>query len=122
MDIYGDEYRQCQEFAKEFEESEIGKHYKDNFCLKKTGRTVTVSVVETAYDKIQPYVTNSLDEVKSKIRRKLCVLPKGHMGRCSCFPKIFISCIFAGLRFIKENDLSESKKSIFWYDVPAVES
>ena len=90
MNIYGDEYQQCQDFAKKFEESEIGKHYKDNFCLKETGRTVTVSVVEAAYDKIQPYVTNSLDEVKSKIRRKLCVLPKGHMGRCSCFPKVFI--------------------------------
>ena len=90
MDIYGDEYQQCQDFAKKFEESEIGKHYKDNFCLKETGRTVSPSVVNAAYNNIKPYITNSLEEVQSKVRKKLCVLPKDHVGRCSCFPKVFI--------------------------------
>ena len=91
MDIYGDEYQQCQKFAKEFEDSNIGKHYKDNFCLKETGKPIINSIVEKAYTNIEPYIINSLDDVKSKIRKKLCVLPKGHLGRCSCFPKIFIT-------------------------------
>lgn len=90
MDIYGDEYQKCQEFSNEFETGVIGKHYKDNFCLKETGRTVSPDVVEKAFNKIQPYIRNSLDEIRSKVQKKLCVLPKGHVGRCSCVPKLLI--------------------------------
>tara|TARA_Y100000389_G_scaffold199731_1_gene238672 strand:+ start:965 stop:1885 length:921 start_codon:yes stop_codon:yes gene_type:complete len=91
MNIYGEEYQRCQEFSRQFEESEIGQHYKNNFCLEEASRPMTSSMVEGAYSKIQPYIVNTLDEVRSKVRRQLCVLPKGHVGRCSCLPKMFIS-------------------------------
>ena len=93
MDIYGEEYQRCQEFSRQFEESETGQHYREHFCLKEAARPISEKIIEEAYSKIQPYIVNTFEEVKSKVGRRLCVLPKGHKGRCSCFPRMFISCL-----------------------------
>ena len=93
MEIYGEEYQRCQEFSRQFEESEIGQHYREHFCLKEAARPISERIIEEAYSNIQPHIVNTIEEVKSKVKRRLCVLPKGHMGRCSCFPRMFISSL-----------------------------
>ena len=93
MNIYGEEYQRCQEFSRQFEESETGQHYREHFCLKEAARPISEKIIEEAYSKIQPHIVNTFEEVKSKVKGKLCVLPKGHVGRCSSFPRMFMSSL-----------------------------
>ena len=93
VNIYGEEFTKCQEKVKEFENSDVGMYYKENLCLKvpKGVRySPTRSTLIKDYEKIAPYITNSFDEVCSHHYKKLCILPKGHSGPCSCSMKLFV--------------------------------
>jgi hypothetical protein len=91
INIYGEEYRKCQDGAKEYEESESGKYYKEKMCLKETGSTCPArdDTLKGHFKKIEPYISNSYEEVRDHKKKKLCILPKGHSGRCSCKANIF---------------------------------
>ena len=91
MNIYGPEWESCQQQGKDFKESDIGKHYEENFCLKPTGQTTRESTVHSSFTNIEPYITNNCQEILEKREKKLCVLPKGHSGPCCCNPKFFIT-------------------------------
>jgi hypothetical protein len=92
VDIYKTpEYLSALEDAKKYEESEQALHYKNLFCLQECGGLkVLDKTIENHYSRISPYITNSLEEVKGKRTKGLCVLQKGHTGKCSCTPNIFI--------------------------------
>ena len=91
FNIYGGEYQKCQDAAKEYEESETGKYYKEKMCLKETGGTCPArdSTLREHFNKIEPYISNSYEEVQSHLKKNLCILPKGHSGNCSCKANIF---------------------------------
>ena len=91
IDIYGPEYEACMEHAAEFEASEVGEHYRDLLCLKQTSNTQPAreSTLRTHYDKIEPHITNTYEEVQSHHQKHLCVLPNGHSGACSCTMELF---------------------------------
>jgi len=93
INIYGEEYQQCVDKAHEFEMSEEGEYYKSILCLKETGSTCPARepTLRKHYNKLEPYISNSYDEVKEHWYNNLCVLPNGHSGRCSCSMKIFKS-------------------------------
>ena len=88
MDIYGEEYQRCQELSRQYEESETGQHYRENFCLTPIPNRES-RIIESAYQRIQPYIVNTWEEVQSRVMGQLCVLPRGHRGNCRCFPRIF---------------------------------
>ena len=85
IDLYKDpSYLSCMEKATKFEESDEGKFYKENFCLKPMSRMSREDTIKKSYDSIKPYISNSLEEVMSKNRGRLCILCKGHKGPCVC--------------------------------------
>lgn len=91
IDLYGKEYQNCQQKAKDVEESENGEYYKGVLCLKGIGslapaREITMN---NHYSKIKPFISNTFEEVTSHQKKKKCVLPKGHSGLCSCTMNIF---------------------------------
>jgi hypothetical protein len=90
MDIYGEDYQRCQELSRQFEESETGQHYRRLFCLEEV-EGVESRILESSYQRLQPHIVNTWEEVQSRVRKQLCVLPRGHRGPCRCFPRIFIT-------------------------------
>lgn len=93
LNIYGVEYKECMKKANEFENNGGGQYYKDILCLKTVGQTcpAKTTTLDKHYDKIKPYISNSYEEVKNHLGKKLCVLPKGHSGKCSCTIELFKS-------------------------------
>tara|TARA_Y100000389_G_scaffold87926_1_gene84397 strand:+ start:1605 stop:2549 length:945 start_codon:yes stop_codon:yes gene_type:complete len=91
INLYGSEYLNCQQSAKEFEESVIGEHYKSKLCLKKVGGLAPArkTTLNNHYSKIKEFVFNPFEEVELHQQQKKCVLPKGHSGPCSCTMDIF---------------------------------
>ena len=75
-----------------FEKSEKGDHYKKLLCLKETSGSVQEKTIENAYDRVKHKITNSLEEILEHNKKKICVLPKNHKGKCECdpFSKIFL--------------------------------
>ena len=76
---------------------QFGGYYKNILCSKdvKTRQNSTVSI-ETAYERLRPHLNenDTLDSVKRSLRSPICVLPKGHVGNCSCSPH---STLFSNL-------------------------
>ena len=91
MDIYGEEYQKCQVIADGIKNSEIGEHYSSMMCLRDVGGVApaNVSTLKRHYDKIEPYISNSFQDVVSHQEKRKCVLPKDHPGPCSCTLELF---------------------------------
>lgn len=77
-------FLQCEADAAQWEE-EYGNYYKELICLKNIKETQR-NTLETAYNKVKPFIKNTLEEITSRQSSKLCVLPIGHTGNCSCNP------------------------------------
>ncbi len=91
------EYLRAQAHAAEYATSPpIINHYGRYICLKplsETGSRPSThrDTIETAFKQIEPFITNTLDEITGKIENKLCILPKGHSGKCmsKCHNNLF---------------------------------
>ena len=91
------EYLRAQAHAAEYATSPpIINHYGRYICLKplsETGsRPSTHRVtIDAAFKHMEPFITNTLDEITGKIENKLCILPKGHSGKCmsKCHNNLF---------------------------------
>lgn len=87
-----EEYLTAQEEARIFETSQQAEHYRNIFCLKECSNICGEKTIVDAYDKLQPYIENTLSEILSHNKKRLCVLLKGHEGKCESEPKkIFVS-------------------------------
>jgi hypothetical protein len=73
--------------AELFENSEIAVHYKELFCLQECSNLCTIKSITDAFERIKPFIENTLDEVLTHNKKRLCVLPKGHTGKCESEPK-----------------------------------
>jgi len=63
-------------------------YYTSILCCKPLTRKCTCKVVETAYNALKS-VTNieeTCEEIYQTTTNKMCVLPKGHVGKCCCNP------------------------------------
>lgn len=91
IDLYSnEEYLSAISEAQEYENSEAVMHYKNSYCLKEClNSSQKIKYIQNLYDKIEPYITNSLDEIISKRRNKLCILHKGHEGKCCHIVNLF---------------------------------
>ena len=89
--IYGDVFQKCQQIANDFEKNDVGEYYTSIMCLKGVGGLAPArdSTLKTHYDKISSHISNSIDEIKSHQQKRICVLPKGHLGMCNCKMNIF---------------------------------
>ena len=89
------EYLRAQAHAAEFATSpHVVNHYRRYLCLQpipETSKTTHRATIETAFKHIEPFITNTLDEITGKIENKLCILPKGHSGKCmsKCHNNLF---------------------------------
>jgi hypothetical protein len=82
LNIYDNpEYNSCQEEARLWEKTH-GQYYEGIMCLKPIRGGVSNKTIEEAYTKIEPFITNTLEEVMEKVQPPLCVLPKNHQGKC----------------------------------------
>jgi hypothetical protein len=92
INIYtNEEFLSAKAEADAFEQSEIASHYKALFCFKECHNECTTKSITEAFERIQPYISNSLEEILSNNKRRLCVLTKDHKGKCESEPnKIFI--------------------------------
>ena len=87
INLYTDpSYLQCIANSKCFDESESGSYYQSTFCLKECGPLVQEHSVRTAFEHIEPYIENSIDEILNKRVRRQCVLLHGHEGKCESNP------------------------------------
>jgi hypothetical protein len=77
------EYNSCQEEARVWEETH-GPYYKGVMCLKPLDGGCTKKTIEEAHAKIEPFISNTLEEVMEKKQSPLCVLPQNHHGKCVC--------------------------------------
>lgn len=101
------EYIRAEAHAAEYAASPpIINHYSRYICLKpliETGsRTSTHrETIESAFKHIEPFITNTLAEITGKIENKLCILPKGHNGKCmsKCHNNLFKKEAVASTRF-----------------------
>ena len=100
------EYLRAQAHAAEYAASlHIVNHYSRYICLKpliETGRTTTHrTTIDAAFKHMEPFITNTLAEITGKIENKLCVLPKGHSGKCmsKCHNTLFKKEPDASARF-----------------------
>ena len=84
FNIYNNpEYNRCQEEARLWEEAH-GSYYREIMCLKPLDGGCTTKTIEEAYRKIEPFISNTLEEVLEKKQAPLCVLPINHQGKCMC--------------------------------------
>jgi len=90
--LFGSEqYLLCQQDKAVWEEEHTG-YYKDIICCKPLANKPSETTLN-AFSKISQFCTNSYEEVVAKQESKLCVLPKGHPGKCCKNPhmKMFTS-------------------------------
>ena len=75
-----------KKFNDSIEKYENNPHYNELMCMKSTGRNIGLPKEKdrTYLESLNPYINN-------KGQKKLCVLPKGHKGKCSCNFNIFNS-------------------------------
>jgi len=90
FDLYNNpEYNIAYAEAEEFENSDIATIYKNQFCLKPCGEyKIREVTLHEHYKNIEPYIYNSFEEVKNHRNKHLCVLAKGHSGKCCDRPVI----------------------------------
>ena len=79
------EYNSCQEEARVWEETH-GPYYKGVMCLKPLDGGCTKKTIEEAHAKIEPFISNTLEEVMEKKQSPLCVLPQNHHGKWGNLP------------------------------------
>jgi len=91
FDLYNNpEYNAAIADAEQFENSAIADYYKNNFCLKAFGEyKIRENTLKNHYKNIEPFVYNSFDDVKNHRKQHLCVLIKGHTGKCCDKPALF---------------------------------
>lgn len=89
------EYLRAQAHAAEFATSpHVVNHYRRYLCLQpipETSKTTHRATIESAFKQIEPFITNTLAEINEKAENKLCILPKGHSGKCmsKCHNNLF---------------------------------
>jgi hypothetical protein len=83
-------YKTCNEKAASWEsDPEFGEYYRSILCAKpvKTAQNKEASL-RTAFEHIQPHLhpDETIESVVSAVKSPICVLPKGHCGKCSFTP------------------------------------
>lgn len=68
-----EEYLAAQREAEQFEMSEAAVHYRNIFCLKECSNICGEKTIIDAYEKLQPYIENSLSDILEHNKRRLCV-------------------------------------------------
>jgi len=83
-------YKNCRIKALEWEsDAEQGQYYNGILCGKElTTRQNSEADVKKAYDKMIPFLSSdeSFEKVKAEVKLPLCMLNKGHTGKCNCSP------------------------------------
>jgi len=74
-------YIACQESSALWHENE-GRYYEGVLCCQEIAPARNRSTLDTAFNNISRFIINSIEEIREKQQNKLCVLPKGHVGRC----------------------------------------
>ena len=86
IDIYNElEYIAAMDEARQWENTESfgGLYFQGILCCKPVAsRENAVRTITSAHQKLSPYITNSVDEIISKIQLPLCILQIGHFGKC----------------------------------------
>jgi hypothetical protein len=99
--------------AKKFQQESI---YSDLMCLKPTKGGVGFQTFETALDNTKEYISEEditfYRNFYSNYSSPLCVLPKGHSGKCSCSYGKFFSENFA--KKIKDCDTTPGDDDILY--------
>ena len=84
FDIYDNpEYNSCQEKARVWAETH-GQYYRNCMCLQPMEGGVSKKTAEDAYMKMEPFISNTIEEVIEMMQVPLCVLPVNHQGKCVC--------------------------------------
>ena len=78
---------ECKRHATEWKD-EKWSCYTDILCCKALTKKCTYKVVETAYAALSSVVNieETCEQIYESTKSKLCVLPKGHVGKCCCAP------------------------------------
>ena len=85
IDIFNNSnFLQCEEDAAQWEK-EYGSYYTDFLCLKNISEKQP-KALQKAFENFKKFSTNSAEDFISRPQNKLCVLPKGHNGKCCCNP------------------------------------
>jgi hypothetical protein len=108
-----DDLRSAIAEAKQFQSSSI---YSESMCLKSTKGGVGVKTFETALSNAKEYMTEEdvafYRDFYSNYSSPLCVLPKGHSGKCSCSYGKFFAEKFA--KKIKDCDTTPGDDDILY--------
>lgn len=86
INLYDSKFKQLLKSSDKFEKSPEGLHYKHMLCLREVGEKIRTSTIMTAYKGLQDKITNSISDIQTYNRKRLCVLPIGHIGRCCSNP------------------------------------
>lgn len=91
FDLYNNpEYNEATAEAEQFENSDVADYYKNHFCLKECGEyKIRENTLREHYKNIEPFVHNSFEDVKNHRNKHLCILIKGHIGKCCDKPALF---------------------------------
>jgi len=91
FDLYNNpEYLAANNDAKEFENTEQANYYNHFFCLKECGKYITgKETLRKHYKNIEPFISNSFEEVHNHSQKQLCILIKNHTGKCTDKADIF---------------------------------
>ena len=98
FDLYNNpEYITANIESEMFEQTAEANYYKSCFCLQECGEyKIREHTLREHYKSIEPYLTNTFEDVLAQRKKQLCVLIKGHRGKCIDKANIF-----------KQNDISE---------------
>jgi hypothetical protein len=84
--IQNDDFISCESHAFEWEKTEW-LYYKEILCCKIAGKTGT-KIVEKSFNDLSENcnINDNLNDIIKNLKQKICILPKNHIGRCSCNP------------------------------------
>ena len=76
-----EEFKSCESDADQWE-TEYGEYVRSHICCKPIKEKKQISNLEKAFQRLSPFIQNSLEEIVTKQESYLCVLPKEHSGKC----------------------------------------
>lgn len=87
FDLFRNEkIKKCLSNAKLWQE-EFGEYYMSFLCCKEL-KEKNSNTIKNSYNNFKEFCVNSLEEIENNSQSNLCVLPKGHPGKCCCNPHI----------------------------------
>jgi len=98
VNLYSDpNHIACLIHAKQWTD-DVGQYYINHLCCKPlNSKQNSEKTVALAFNKIKPFIENSMDEIMNHVQSPICSLHVGHSGKCNTTIHGQLFCEFASI-------------------------